>query len=742
MKEDGMNKDKFAGMFPLGSHLCREPMPAMPELKRDMENLKRHGFNLVKLQENWMVDEPLEGRYDFSRYEELIEHARGLDLGVYLGLTCEQAPNWLWEKHPGCRMVGKNGLPVAYQAQTTLPADGKPGPCYDHDGAREDQLRFIRKLVQVLGRFENIVVWNTWQEIAYWAERFAGQPVCYCPHTIAHFRAWLERKYGDLDSLNRAWNARYLAWDSIVPERRPEHTCVSVEIDWRYFMDNVQIGRVLMKRAEAIRAADPLKRPIFAHKGGPIIGSGVDWTYARCQDWLGSSAYPAWAGRAAWDDINPSRGNLFDRREALLLEAWDGVAMRYDYIRSANRRGSPVWAAEFQGGPVSTFFHKGRVPSPADIRRWMLTAAGSGVSAISFWVTRAEIMAHEMNGFSLLDSTGETTPRYEEASRVGRALQAHADLFAAPTFPSSPVAIVINEANYQLCACLSQGGENLAYSVRGWHRLLWEAGVPVDFLEASELDEQYARDYKLLILPFPLSISEAFMGQLSRLVEAGATLVSEACIGRLSEQGMANRGEISPAAATLFGVRQEGLTMVREPDGGNRWSPVERTWGEYLDPAKLEGIGPFSGTHPRANVYIQTFETAGSSAIATFDGHPAAVAAVRGKGKAILLGTFVGHSGTAYRCAENAAFIRRLLKECGISPTHSGSLLLRRRVIQTKEAWILTNPTEKTVTESIDMKGWKSAKDLLGDDILRVEKGKASVTVESLDVKVIVLEKA
>jgi beta-galactosidase len=157
-----MDITSFARVFPLGSHLCREPMPPMAELKRDMELLKRQGFNLIKLQEHWMIDEPREGDCDFSRYEELIEYAATLDLGIYLGLTCEQAPSWLYRKHPDCRMVGRNGLPVAYQAQTTLPADGKPGPCYDHPGALADQLSFITRLVGALGRYENLVVWNTW----------------------------------------------------------------------------------------------------------------------------------------------------------------------------------------------------------------------------------------------------------------------------------------------------------------------------------------------------------------------------------------------------------------------------------------------------------------------------------------------------------------------------------------------------------------------------------------------------
>ncbi len=245
-EERVVNPQSFAKVFPLGSHLCREPMPPMPGLKRDMENLKRHGFNLVKLQEQWMVDEPLEGRYDLARYEEQIEHAARLDMGVYLGLTCEQAPGWLWRKYPDCRMVGRNGLPIAYQAQSPLPADGKPGPCYDHPGAMADQVRFIQALVQCLGRYENVVVWNTWQEVGYWAERLVGQDVCYCPYTLDHWRRWLRERYGDLDGLNRAWNSRYGDWSDVVPNRVAlGRFALPQDVDWRYFMDNVQVAYVL-----------------------------------------------------------------------------------------------------------------------------------------------------------------------------------------------------------------------------------------------------------------------------------------------------------------------------------------------------------------------------------------------------------------------------------------------------------------------------------------------------------------
>lgn len=736
-----MNVNSFQKCFPLGSHLCREPMPAMSELKKDMENLKRRGFNLIKLQEHWAVDEPAEGQYDFSRYEELIAHAARLDLGVYLGLTCEQAPGWLWRKHPGCRMAGRSGAPIAYEAQSTLPADGKPGPCYDHAGARADMERFIKKLTETLGRFENIVIWNTWQEIGYWSEGLTGESVCYCANTLAFFRQWLQSRHGDLDSLNRAWNTRYAAWEDVVPDRSVmKGFCFPQEVAWRVFMTNVQIGRVLETRARAIREADPMKRPIFAHRGGPIIGSGQDWTYARCQDFLGSSCYPGWAPFHDWDDGHHGNERRHERHAALLSEMWNAIALRFDYIRSANLPGKPVWAAEFQGGPVvSPGFYKRRVPARSDMRRWMLTAVGSGVSAISFWVTRAEIMAAECNGFSLLDSEGETTERFEEAARVGAALNRHADIFGQPTWPGADVGILIDEDHYQFCDSMAAGGEHLGYSARGWHRILWEAGILVDFVEMSHWDIEHDNRHKVVILPFPLSLGRDRADKLTEYVERGGNLISEACPGRI-EAGYCARGELSEVMRRLFGARHKSLVMAREPDDGARWSPPEKSWGEYLDAAFLAGCGPLSGRRLRANVYIETYECDGGSPILMYGDQVAGVTRAAGKGRAWLLGTFAGHNGTAYRDDETRACLRALLAAGDVRPEHDGKLLLRKRITNGKQAWLFTNPTKEDIVENIVVKGWRNVEDLFGESLKR-DGDCMELSVGSLDVKVLMVSR-
>jgi beta-galactosidase GanA len=55
-----------------------------------------------------------------------------------------------------------------------------------------------------------------------------------------------------------------------------------------------------------------------------------------------------------------------------------------------------------------------------------------------------------------------------------------------------------------------------------------DEGIPVDFIEASYLDENEINKYNAIILPFPLSISDEIMNKLAHYVGNGGNLISEA----------------------------------------------------------------------------------------------------------------------------------------------------------------------------------------------------------------------
>ena len=434
------------GVFPFGTHIYREPFQDQEEVLADLPRLKNWGFTMVKIQESWAIDEPREGQYDFTRIERLLSRTAKLGLGVYLGITMEQAPAWVWRRYPDACMVDARGQRLNDPSPYCLPSDGKPGPCWDHPGVREAGERFLAILARRLGHFEHIWVWNSWQEISFWPNEAGPLGFCYCTHTLARFREWLQERYSTLNALNQTWYTAYSNWEDIEPPRR--FSAVPSFIDWRSFMDDIYLTRALEWKTRALKANDPYQRPVFSHLPGPVSGSGAEWRWVGAGDFFGTSIYPAWTPFERWDDGDQGPK---ERHATLIQEVWQGAMFRTDFARCASGRTRATWAAEFQGGPISVHLHMGRTPSAADIRRWTLAVLAAGVHGMSFWNHRAERFWLEGNGYGLLDPQGTTTERMEEAGRLARAINSRPELFAQGQTPQAQVALLVNEDLYHFC---------------------------------------------------------------------------------------------------------------------------------------------------------------------------------------------------------------------------------------------------------------------------------------------------
>jgi hypothetical protein len=105
-----------------------------------------------------------------------------------------------------------------------------------------------------------------------------------------------------------------------------------------------------------------------------------------------------------------------------------------------------------------------------------------------------------------------------------------------------------------------------------------------------------------------------------------------------------------------------------------------------------------------------------------------------------LIGTYVGHSANAHHNEQTPRFVRELLKQCGVREAYQGELLLQRRMGAGREAWILTNPTDHDVVETIALPLGSSATDLLNSAIAVVE-GQVRLSVKSLDVRALIISK-
>ena len=106
----------------------------------------------------------------------------------------------------------------------------------------------------------------------------------------------------------------------------------------------------------------------------------------------------------------------------------------------------------------------------------------------------------------------------------------------------------------------------------------------------------------------------------------------------------------------------------------------------------------------------------------------------------ILLGTFIGYNATAHTNEASNHFVEKLITSCGVKKENKGQLLLRKRIGVNREAWILTNATNKDVSENLDLEQWKNVKDLF-DEPLEKNGNHVKINVKSLDVKVIIVSK-
>jgi len=723
-----------AGLFPWGTHVYREPCLDLDGVLRDLPLLKSYGFNMVKIQEHWSADERREGEYDFSRVEQVIRRAAELELGVYLGLTMEQAPAWIWRKYPDCCFVYSDGRPHNQPTQYTIPMDGKPGPCWDHPGVRAAAMRFIAELARTLGQYKNIWAWNTFQEIGFWPNSAGKLGFCYCPHTLARFREWLREKYGTLAELNATWQINYADWDEVEPPRREEP--LAPFIDWRYFMDDVYMARQLAFKTEALRQNDPYQRPVFSHADTPRIGSGAEWRWARVGDFFGTSNYPKWNNGHPWDDPVESED------EALLNEIWEEMMLCTDLARGNNGRDRALWGAEFQGGPISTSLHFGRTPSPKDLRVWILSGLACGMTGISFWNHRVERFWKEANGFGLLDPIGDSSERMEAVGRIGAAIQAHGEFFSQAQPPRAQVALLVNEDLYHFFqACNGDVIHHYRYNMRGWYARLWRLGIAVDFLDAEEVAAGELVHYQAAILTMPLSLDDDYFAHLTAFVEAGGTLIAEACPGRWDKYGWTTLTQLVAGGEELFGAKHSELVLVKEPSERQRWMPYERRYGEFDPPTIMSGAGEFADLDVRANFYLQRLQPTTGEAILKNGDEVVAVMNRFGAGRSALIGAFLGFSALAYRDSDAGTdgFLGALLSRAGVASDRCGPLLRRRRIWNDMEAWFFVNPTAEPVTTSISLDGYTEVIDLLGDSLLDVNMDDITLRVEATNLSCLLL---
>jgi beta-galactosidase GanA len=573
--------------------------------RKDLAQIRALGFNTVRTWVEWSAGEPRQGEYHLEQLDLMLQLAQEAGLKLIVQAYVDSAPDWVGVKFPDSHFVAQNGQ--------AIPSQAAPGFCFDHPGVRAATLGFLKEVARHAAKSPAFYGWDLWSEphIINWAEitYMPNASFCYCPHSIARFRQWLEKKYGGIAHLNSAWYRRFQDWKEVEPPRFDTILSYTDYMDWRVFITQ-KIATDLSSRAQAVHEILP-NHVTTSHAAGPSAlqsfaggdGNPDDYLMYKSVDYYGTSLYPK---HSLPPHYTPER-----------------IMMAVDLTRSAGaNRG--FYIGEMQAG----FGVRGDVVSqeitPLDLVRYMWTAVSRGARGINLYAYYPMNSGYESGGYGLIDLDGTLTERSKAAGAAAKLIAANSDMLMNAHPKPAEVAIVVN----QLTNLIGGAGHlynrgAVARSLAGYYRMFNERNVTVDFVNAVEVTAAQLKGYKLVVVPYPILMLGSEAAAIEQYVREGGHLFTEARAGWVDERGYAQ--EVIPGFGwdRMLGVREKSTTPRPE---------LRLRWG---------------GAEVAGAIFEERFTVldAQAKAVAQFDdGSPAAFEHGYGKGSAMIVGSFPGQA--------------------------------------------------------------------------------------------------
>lgn len=677
--------------------------------KKDLQQIKKLGFNTVRTWVEWTACEPAPGRYRFDNLRLLLELAREAGLKVLVQVYVDSAPDWVGENWPDARFVAQNGA--------AIPSQAAPGYCFDHPVVQSKILDFYRETARVATRYPNFLGWDLWSEphIINWAiiDYIPNATFCYCTNSVKRFQSWLEQKYGTLEKLSRSWYRTFTRWEQVEPPRFGTILSYTDFIDWRLFIQE-KLAQDLRLRTESVKSVDPT-RVATSHAAVPClftsplwgVGAPDDWLMAEAADYFGTSIYP--------------KHSFPDRHWDLLR-----LSVLADFARSAGRARGGFYVGELQAGMGIRGTVVGNPVTADDHRRWVWALLSRGARSINVYAYYPMNSGYEAGGYGLVNLDGTLTERSREMGRLAAIVDQHQELFLKGVPQKAEIALVYNPL-----AFLVGGEQHLSEtgavrdSLIGIYRAFFRRNIASDFVHIREVEKGGLGAYKVAFLPYPLMLTSRAAQQLRVFVEQGGTLVSEARLGWNDDRGYSQ--DVIPGFGLdqVFQVREGRLKMEQKAE--IRISATDPLLGELKPGDSVWGRGIAEELLPYpAGKVLGTFP----------DGSPALVSAPFGKGKAVIAGSFLGMANGQERNENTEKFFLSAAQAAGVKPVlelegvPEGVFVEARRLEVGRDSlWFLFNHSPMEVRPQLGLSAGKELSSGRVESLDRVTLGPGEIKV-------------
>jgi len=666
--------------FVSGAQFYLPPNPPIEQLKQLLADFgRKYQFNTVRTWTSWAYHNSERHKFDFAELDALMSMCDELGLKVLVGISLEDAPFWLEAAHPESRYVNAFDRVRHLGGRADVPTNGSPGLCRDSAPIREAAGQYIRKLTQVVSSHASLYAFDCWNEphsepsglhTADQTLNVGEVTYCYCANTIAEFQKWLQRKYGTLAELEKAWYGRYPDWSMIDPPR--EVGTYLNWIDWRRFtMERATLD--MRFRVEQVRLVNT-DVVLESHLGfqvaveSPLAVLGVNpWRLAEEVSVWGLSYFPHWG---------------------LMGGSLAAGVCRFELTRS-QAGDKPFWITELQGG------YSRQSMRPSDIRLWNWLAVATGAKGLLYWCYHPQILGVESTNliagtFNLVDFGGGPTERVLEAAKDHRLIEDHWDIIQ--NYRPSPQVAILFDQDSALLSFAGLGSEyESALAFQGYYKALWQCDLWADFIEGRGVAN---KAYKVIIAPFLPMLTQAGSDVLKEFVEAGGTLILQGPFAENDERAL--RGRTTPRFGLddIFGYREKETYALCVPENNSDSSMTMQNSDRLYEGVNLEFSVPIK-VRAKAHHFLTFLNSVSATIIGHYKAMPIAIKKAVGRGQVYYFGTNLGGS-IAHGDQGSLDLMRAILSEV-VRPSISADKV-RPRLIEGTDRSLLVVCNE-TATE-------------------------------------------
>ncbi|MDR1788678.1 MAG: beta-galactosidase [Treponema sp.] len=575
--------------------------------KEDMRLARLAGINTLSVGIfSWAALEPVEGDYHFEWLDEVMDLLAENDMAAVLATPSGARPAWMSQKYPEV-------LRVNAQRLRNLHGE-RHNHCLSSPLYREKVSAINTRLAERYKDHPALAVWHVSNE-------YGGE--CHCPLCQERFRAFLKKRYRNIEALNDAWwtgfwSHTYNDWSQIEsPGPRGETSVHGLNLDWKRFTTEQFVDFYLHEIA-------PLKKitpnvPCTTNLMGTY--PGIDYfRFSEVLDVVAWDNYPQWTGTERDIETAARASFCHDLKRSLK----DKPFMLIESSPSATN-----WR------PVA------KLHRPGVHMLQSMQAVAHGADTVQYFQFRKSRGSCEKFHGAVVDHEGtEHTRVFGDVAAVGKRL-AGMDALLGTATPAGAALVFDWNVRWALddVKGLLQGKTGYEKTVIEHYQAFWKQGVSVDIIDSTRpLD-----GYELVAAPMLYMLRPGFAERIAAFVERGGTFVTTYISGYVDENDLCFLGGFPGPLKEVLGIWCEEIDALYEDDQNSlEWQGARYRIHDFCELVHLRGAEALA-------VYGEDF----------YAGRPALTAHRYGKGKACFIA-----ARTEQRFLDD--FYAALVKETGI----------------------------------------------------------------------------